>query len=1397
MQHHEKLNSTNIITLKMTRNTRNNVEQTPSPSTIAIDDNVINLPDLSVFRDDEKQHILDVLLRDESLRNKHILRFTHLRKEVANLKEHSQSTSNSICARCQTPFGFIFNTGDTCPRCSAKVCKQCRLIYNVNDNSWLCRLCCKQMQLMSYSGEWMYSIRSTFRKDLMDQSEILHESVPPFVSAHNLNPISSSDSDPEDIVPLNKKSRFHTQSIKTKESKSNNKITKMIVQNHNDEEKLNYVKKCMERRPLDITLTQPLPRRNRLLASKHNTVNNSSDEVNAFLNLSNKRQTPKLNKQNASLSINTEILKTNSNQNINVNQQETDSQSVRSSELKNKNKSKIDKLKIPRRHQSFNRDSKLSLTCPTPEKPSTKNLSISMQSLRHVVHRISHPQLSLSRASIHSEKQLNSKTSTSLTMKEEDTKSLKVPNIHSQSSMYYLCRCIRRGLVCTFYSTMTQFYHHEQQPTQLVEHSSLLTESEMPSLYPSSRHRTFISKHLTNRDDDDDDDDDPDSIYKEAFIIEIFQHWKAKALEHQHTMNNSENITTSNDFTQTLEQKTSSVETSNMETIPNETSSNNNKVELTNINEPSVSTIAMKKRTTPLPISHTRRKESAKKCITTLSESLNPNLLAPHTKNKYGTTTTTKKSTKPTTIFIEPKKTQPSLSQRPYSVFSFEESAQMNRRTLLEKQNGIGDDHSPTSISSTWTPTSYITSTRSYLHSQNSSHYDDETSSDESTHESLLIRNKKYVKKRTNNQEKYPLSNLSNLIIPTAIYITDPNGNSRTFDLNDDSMEEYFHSGRIIDRDIISTNTNVPYFKNMSTHSSSSTGAKVSSIEQIIHDKHALHSIGEEEEEGSIDKYNYDGNILSKQLDRMEAFTQVRKTKSNVQTIDTNRNQHENNQIPLARRWSDGFVSDDDNEDIPSPQRPMTKTPSATSIMKPTVTPPVKISKTKYLLMKLHLTLSPQKNDNSNTSGTTTNLPPQKRTVRRSSDKKHSRTNLEIRQSSVDESKQLSNISRHNSSNTFSLTNAIELQPIQRTSNVTDNITISNNENDSQNNHENKLESVKNHISAANSDIIDDTTETVQMSSQSSLNSAWGETRFQHDHDISGTIELKLSYNINGNSLDIYIKKCTDLARVKRNQTSNPYCKIYLLSDKSKSSKRKTTVKKDTIEPVYNEAFRYHLSAAEFNSCTLWISMWSQTSLGHNDFLGEIHIPLVNCILDKFQVYTLLARMPKDNLTSNIEPTADSNELHFDLTFIANSTNKELGTIQVNSIQGKTIYYGKHNFDIICKGLLIPDKMKRKLVITRKGPSPKWDIPLRWENISRNNLKNISMEISLWRQERFRKTMISFVRLNSSQGHFDDKLIKSLNTTEAEKSAWELFLQKPTSIHHIRLPLRSATNEHK
>jgi hypothetical protein len=55
-----------------------------------------------------------------------------------------------------------------------------------------------------------------------------------------------------------------------------------------------------------------------------------------------------------------------------------------------------------------------------------------------------------------------------------------------------------------------------------------------------------------------------------------------------------------------------------------------------------------------------------------------------------------------------------------------------------------------------------------------------------------------------------------------------------------------------------------------------------------------------------------------------------------------------------------------------------------------------------------------------------------------------------------------------------------------------------------------------------------------------SLNSALSESKAHYGLDITGTIELKLSYNIKTGSLDILIQKCTNLARAKRNQTSNP-----------------------------------------------------------------------------------------------------------------------------------------------------------------------------------------------------------------------------------------------------------------
>ncbi|CAF4686844.1 unnamed protein product [Rotaria socialis] len=1412
----------------MTRNNQKS-EPAPLPTAANIEDHLPGLPDLSLFRDDEKQHILNVLLRDENLRNQHLKRFVQLKQEVASLREKSQTKSSSMCARCLTPFGYIFNTGDTCPKCAAKVCKQCRLIYNLNDNTWLCQLCCKQMQLMSYSGEWIYLLQ-IFTNSTSHSPGGSHKSFQLFSSTQNLNAVSSSDSEPEDLLSkTHHHSRFNPQIVESSETRSNDPTARVMVQKKYDEQRLAYIKHRVEKRPKNASATQPLPRKAHRHPLSPDTRNSSSDEGNTSVNQSKNHLNRNLGKGKPSLLNSKDILKANSNQSLKTSRNEIDNKSIQSSQLITRvRKADKDKLKVPRRQQSLNRGSLLSLVSKTSEKSSSKSISASMQSLRNAVHRISHSKvLSGSPSSIHSAKEVKPDLLTSSTLNYEDAVSLQVPDIHSRS----------------------------------IEKLSPLTQSNMPSFYPSTRHRTLITKQLSNH-----DDDDSDSIYKETFIIEIFQHWKAKALEHQHSIDNPENLPAANHFTQALASEISSTETPTTQLVPCESTSNNNKNEPPNVIQSQTSTVAIKKRTSPLPTSNTRRKIPTEKNIIPCTEVVNPNLLGPSPKNKHGATNatvtaaTTKKPLKASTIFIEPKKTQPSLPPRLFSSFPLDESNQTKRKATVEKQHSFDDAQIFHSTSPTWTPKSHITPTRSYAHSL----YDDETSSDESNHESLLIRNKRYLKRTPSIQEKHTPFDASNLVIPSAIYIIDPDGNSQPFDLHDDAVEEYFRTGRIVEHDSVATSK---YFSNLNSvpaYSSVLVIAKTPSVEEINSNRHVLHSIGEEvEEEELVNKFSRSGSILSRQLNRIEASVKSQKMKFNTRKTGTNSNQTENNPILLPRRWSDSVVSDEDDEYLRLPQRALPKPSSASSVTKQTVTSSPKLSidsrtnlqtpqssvdepkpaatvsrqssvnefvltsTTKqqstpsltnkdesHQVQSLKSTVKPQPKQSftntfepqqkaslqsttepSRTSNFTNKMELQQTPRLKNSAELHQRTSLR----GTAESPQTTNLTNTTEpSQTFSLTNNTDLQQrtslrstaeppqtpdlintarLQQTSSLTDT-----KDSIGKANNENRAASIENQITTADHDRADVRVEKKKLTSQSSLNSAFGDTKSHYSLDISGTIELKLRYNMNKGALDVFIKKCTDLARVKRNQAPNPYCKLYLLPDNSKTSKQKTTVKKDTIEPEYDEVFYYQLNNEDFNSRILWISVWSHASLGSNYFLGEIHIPFNNCILDRFEEYTLLARMSKDSLPQTISQTDDSNELSFDLTFITNSMNIEIGTLQINAIQGKNV------------NVLMPGVIKRKLAISRKGPSPKWDIPLRWENLSRNNLKNISIEISLWRQERFRKTMMSFVRLTATHVQFDDKFSKSFDSTDAEKFAWDLFLQKPTQTHHIQLPLRPATN---
>ena len=84
-----------------------------------------------------------------------------------------------------------------------------------------------------------------------------------------------------------------------------------------------------------------------------------------------------------------------------------------------------------------------------------------------------------------------------------------------------------------------------------------------------------------------------------------------------------------------------------------------------------------------------------------------------------------------------------------------------------------------------------------------------------------------------------------------------------------------------------------------------------------------------------------------------------------------------------------------------------------------------------------------------------------------------------------------------------------------------------------------------------------------------------GSTNVAHyktDFTITGKVLVGVYYK--NSELHIHVNRAEGLVSADSNGYSDPYIKIYLLPDKEKYGKRKTSIKKKTLDPVYNETFK-------------------------------------------------------------------------------------------------------------------------------------------------------------------------------------------------------------------------------
>ncbi|XP_069788273.1 synaptotagmin-like protein 3 isoform X2 [Narcine bancroftii] len=112
--------------------------------------------------------------------------------------------------------------------------------------------------------------------------------------------------------------------------------------------------------------------------------------------------------------------------------------------------------------------------------------------------------------------------------------------------------------------------------------------------------------------------------------------------------------------------------------------------------------------------------------------------------------------------------------------------------------------------------------------------------------------------------------------------------------------------------------------------------------------------------------------------------------------------------------------------------------------------------------------------------------------------------------------------------------------------------------------------------------------------------------------DVTGEIELSIQYNFKASALEIHIKACRNLVPGDGNKKCNPYVKAYLFPDKSSHSKLKSSVKKNTVDPVFNETLQYKIPRSQLGTRTLHVSVWYNMTLQRQVFVGQVLIPFGN-----------------------------------------------------------------------------------------------------------------------------------------------------------------------------------------
>ncbi|XP_060542170.1 synaptotagmin-like protein 2 isoform X3 [Pantherophis guttatus] len=299
--------------------------------------------------------------------------------------------------------------------------------------------------------------------------------------------------------------------------------------------------------------------------------------------------------------------------------------------------------------------------------------------------------------------------------------------------------------------------------------------------------------------------------------------------------------------------------------------------------------------------------------------------------------------------------------------------------------------------------------------------------------------------------------------------------------------------------------------------------------------------------------------------------------------------------------------------------------------------------------------------------------------------------------------------------------------------------------------------------------------------------------------DVKGNLQFAIDYVEQLKEFHIFIAQGKDLAvaDVKR-QRSDPYVKSYLLPEKHKLGKRKTSVKKKTLNPVYNEILRYKIDKAVLESQRLNISVWHHDTFGRNSFLGEVELDLANWDWNESQSkqmiwYPLKPRTPLKGLELE-----NRGEIKIALQYIPQPVGgkKTPATgevhIWVKQCNDLPVLRGpKLNSFVKCT--VLPDtsrKSRQKTRAVAKTTNPVFNHTMVYDGFKPEDLKEACVELTVWDHNKLANHFVGGLRVGLGTGKSYGIPVDWMDSTLDEATLWERMINSPNTWVEDTLPLR-------